>query len=180
MDFKTAVVALHFCGGKGGIIVDPKTLSRGELERLSRGYIQKIRQHIGPAKDVPAPDVNTNGMIMGWMVDEFATCTGQRQPGVITGKPLSIWGSQGRDIATSLGGIYVIEQFLKLTKSSLTGKKIVIQGAGNAGLNFALLADKAGATIIAISDSHGAIYQPNWLDVKKIAEIKAQNKSCPL
>jgi glutamate dehydrogenase/leucine dehydrogenase len=177
MSFKTAVVDLPLGGGKGGIIVDPKTLSRGELERLSRGYIQKIRQHIGPAKDVPAPDVNTNGMIMGWMVDEFATCTGQWQPGVITGKPLSIGGSKWRDIATSLGGMYVLEQFLGYTKESLAGKTIVIQWAGNAGLNFALLASEAGAIITAISDSQGAIYKATGLDVKKIIEIKAQHKS---
>ena len=177
MSFKTAVVDLPLGWGKGWIIVDPKTLSRAELERLSRGYIQQIRKHIWPTKDVPAPDVNTNGMIMGWMVDEFATCTGQWQPGVITGKPLSIWGSKGRDIATSLGGMYVLEQFLWYTKESLAGKTIVIQWAGNAGLNFALLACEAGAIVTAISDSQGAIYKATWLDVKKIMEIKAQNKS---
>lgn len=177
MTFKTAAVDLPLGWGKGGIIVNPKELSKGELERLSRAYIAAIYQHIGPTKDVPAPDVNTDGQIMGWMADEFAKQTGERQPGVITWKPLIIGGSKWRDIATSLGGLFVLERYLEHQKESLKWKKVVIQWAGNAGLNFALLAAWKGAQIIAISDSSGGIYNESWLDISLVEKIKNEGKS---
>ncbi len=176
MSFKTAVVDLPLGGWKGGIIVNPKELSKGELERLSRAYIAAIYQHIGPTKDVPAPDVNTDGQIMAWMADEYAKQTWEWQPGVITGKPLSIGWSKGRDIATSLGWLYVVERYLEANKDSIKGKTIVIQWAGNAWLNFAKLASEKWAIVVAISDSGGAIYDPKGLDIAKIEQIKAQDK----
>lgn len=177
MSFKCATVSIPLGWAKGWIIVNPKELSLWEIERLSRAYIKAIYKHIWPTKDVPAPDVNTNGQIMSWMADEYAKQTGERQPGVITGKPLSIGGSKGRDIATSLGGLYVLQRYFKHHKQTLKGKNVIIQWAGNAGLNFALLAAKEKAKIIAISDSHGAIYNPKWLDIKKIAQLKEKRKS---
>lgn len=140
MSFKCAVADLPLGGGKGGIIFNPKEVSKTELERISRAYIQAIFEHVGPTKDVPAPDVNTDGTIMGWMADEYSKLAGERTPGFITGKPLSIGGSKGRMTATSLGGLFVVETYLKHHKTTLKGKKIVIQGAGNVGLNFAVLA----------------------------------------
>lgn len=177
MSFKCSTVWIPLWWGKGGIIVNPKELSSAELERLSRAYIKAIYKHIWPNKDVPAPDVNTNGQIMAWMTDEYAKQTGEWQPWVITGKPLSIGGSAGRDIATSLGGLYVLKRYFKHHKKHLKNTHIVIQWAGNAGLNFWLLAEEEGAKILAISDSHGAIYNKKWLDMKKIAKLKATKKS---
>ena len=201
MSFKTAVVDLPLGGGKGGIIINPKELSQGELERLSRAYIQGVWKHIGPTKDVPAPDVNTNGQIMAWMADEYAKQTGEWQPWVITGKPLSIGGSAGRGIATALGGLYVLRRYLHLKQSDglpwqgevpkaegfeqqdstwtspLAWKTIIIQGAGNAGLTFAQLAKKDGALIVGISDSRWGIYDANGLDVDKLTELKSSRQS---
>lgn len=177
MSIKTAVVDLPLWGGKWGIVIDPKGLSTSELERLSRAYIQAIRQDIWPSKDVPAPDVNTNGTIMGWMTDEYAKLTGSWQPGVITGKPLTIGGSKGRSTATSLGGLQSLNKYLEHQHDTIQNKVIVVQGAGNVGLNFAVLAAQAWARIVAISDSHGAIYNPNWLDISQIVSIKDANRS---
>lgn len=176
MTFKTAAVDLPLWGGKWGIIVNPKELSKSELERLSRAYIRAIYTHIGPTKDVPAPDVNTDGQIMGWMADEYAKCVGEWQPGVITGKPLPIGWSQWRDVATSLGGLIVLERYLEHQQDTLQNKRIVIQGAGNAGLNFAILAVKKWATITAISDSTGGILHPDGLDIARIEQIKKEGK----
>lgn len=153
MSLKTSVVGLPLGGGKGGIIVDPKALSQAELERLSRTFMQKLAPFIGPDVDVPAPDVNTNPQIMAWMADEYAKVTGKRTPGVITGKPLEVGGSKGRGEATSLGGFFVLDQYLKSIGETIVGKTIIVQGAGNVGLNFAKIAASAGAKVIGISDS---------------------------
>ena len=177
MSFKTAVVDLPLGGGKWGIIVNPKELSQQEIEKLSRAYIQAIRQHIGPTKDVPAPDVNTNGQIMAWMADEYAKITGERQPGVITGKPLSIWWSAGRSIATALWGLYVIRKYLRHHNDSLQSKRVIVQGAGNAGLVFAQLAKEDGARIIGISDSKWGIYHPDGFSIRKLKKLKANKQS---
>jgi len=177
MSFKTAVVNLPLGWWKGGIIVNPKELSMNELEQLSRGFMRKIADHVGPLQDVPAPDVNTNGTIMGWMVDEYSKIKGVWTPGVITGKPLPIGGSKGRMKATSLGGLMTLERYFEHTNDSIKGKKIVVQGAWNVGMWFADLAAQAGAIIIAISDSRGAIVNTNGLDVKQIIELKSSRKS---
>ncbi len=177
MSVKCATLDLPLGGGKWGIIVDPKTLSKHELEALSRGWVQKLYKYIGPLDDVPAPDVNTNGEIMSWMVDEYSKLVGHWTPGAFTGKPLSIGGSLGRDTATAQGGLYVLEAYLKVKWDTLVGKKVVIQWAGNAGLNMIELIAKTGAILIATSDSHGGIYDEDGLDITKIVELKKNKKS---
>jgi len=177
MSIKTATLDLPLGGGKWGIIVDPKTLSKGELERLSRGWVQKLYKYIGPLDDVPAPDVNTNGEIMSWMVDEYSKLVGHWSPGTFTGKPLSIGGSLGRDTATAQGGFYVLEKYLWEYDSTLKGKSLIIQGAGNAGLNMIELIHKAGALLIGTSDSKTALYDENGLDVEQILMLKKEKKS---
>lgn len=177
MSIKTATLDLPLGGGKWGIIVDPKTLSKGELERLSRGWVQKLYKYIGPLDDVPAPDVNTNGEIMSWMVDEYSKLSGHWSPGTFTGKPLSIGGSLGRDTATAQGGFYVLEKYQSEYDSSLEGKTIIIQGAGNAGLNMIELMNEAGAILVGTSDSKTGLYDENGLDVEQIIELKKDKKS---
>lgn len=177
MSIKCATLDLPLGGGKGGIIVNPKELSERELEQLSRGWVQKLYKYIGPLDDVPAPDVNTNGQIMSWMVDEYSRLVGHWTPGTFTGKPLSIGGSLGRDTATAQGGLYVLEAYLTAKKDTLQGKKVVIQGAGNAGLNMIELIDRTGAVLIGTSDSHGGIYDETGLDITQIVELKKNKKS---
>lgn len=177
MSIKCATLDLPLGGGKGGIIVDPKTLSKRELEAVSRGWVQKLYKYIGPLDDVPAPDVNTNGEIMSWFVDEYSKLVGHWTPGTFTGKPLSIGGSLGRDTATAQGGLYVLEAYMKARWDTLVGKKVVIQGAGNAGLNMIELIAKTGAILIGTSDSHGGIYHEEGLDIAKIVELKKNKKS---
>ena len=170
MTLKCAVANIPFGGGKGGIIVDPKKLSKAELEKLSRGYIQKIAQYIGPDKDVPAPDVYTDSQIMSWMLDEFEKINGKHLPGVITGKPIELGGSLGRDKATAQGGVFVLEAAIKALKFS--GKKAAIQGFGNAGSVAAEILYNNGFTIIAVSDSKGGIYSEKGINIAKLMEHK--------
>lgn len=177
MSFKTSVIWLPLGGWKWGIIVNPKELSQTELERLSRAYIDQIREHIWPETDVPAPDVNTNAQIMARMADQYATHVWAWKPGVITGKPLSIWWSAGRWTATAQGGLYVLQTYLAKNNETLKDKKIVIQWAGNAGLNFAQLAIQQWALIVGISDSRGWIYVEKWIDIEQISSLKAERKS---
>lgn len=176
MSIKCATLDLQLGGGKWGIIVNPKELSERELEQLSRGWVQKLYKYIGPLDDVPAPDVNTNGQIMSWMVDEYSKLVGHWAPGTFTGKPLSIGGSLGRDTATAQGWLYVLEAYLTAKKDTLQGKKIVIQWAGNAGLNMIELIDRTGAILIGTSDSHGGIYDESGLDIWQIVELKKNKK----
>ena len=171
MALKCAVVDIPMGGGKGGITVNPKELSKGELERLSRGWVQKMSDILGPNKDVPAPDVNTTGEIMAWMADEFGKITGDKTGAVITGKPIDKGGSLGRDIATAQGGFYAFEALKK--ELSLDKKcSVAIQGFGNAGANAAIIWQNAGHKIIAVSDSQGGIYNPEGLDVIKLVKHK--------
>lgn len=172
MTCKCAVLDLPLGGGKGGIIVNPKELSPGELERLSRAYVDHLAINIGSDRDVPAPDVNTNGQIMAWMVDEYAKVTGTWDPGVFTGKPISIGGSLGRDTATAQGGVYALQTILELAGEKLAGKTIAIQGSGNAGLTAAKLLSEAGAIVVAISDSREAIYQSDGIDAQTVESGK--------
>lgn len=177
MSIKCSTVWIPLWGGKWWIIVNPKELSQTELERLSRAYIWAIAEYIGPTKDVPAPDVNTNGQIMSWMVDEYARITWYRQPGVITWKPLSIGGSKGRTQATSRGGLFALQTYLKSKWETLEWKKIIIQWAGNVWLHFGLLAQEAGAVIIGIWDSKWNIINEEWIDMKKVQDLKSSRKS---
>lgn len=176
MTWKTAVVDIPLGGGKGGVIVDPKTLSQGELERLSRGYMQAIFKFVGADLDVPAPDVNTDSKIMSWMLDEFEKLTGSHQPGVITGKPLSLGGSLVREYATAQGAFYVLNEAVK--KMGLrSDATVAIEGFGNAGAHMAEILQKHGYRIIAVSDSKGIISNCMGLDIAEVKKHKEKTGS---
>ncbi|CAA7603390.1 Glutamate/leucine/phenylalanine/valine dehydrogenase signature [Acididesulfobacillus acetoxydans] len=177
MTFKCAVVGISYGGAKGGVMVDPKQLSRSEMERLSRAYVQAIAPLIGPEKDIPAPDVNTNPQIMSWMMDEFSIIQQHNSFGVITGKPLIIGGSAGRVPATAQGMVYVLEEAMQALKLTLEGANVVIQGYGNAGSYAAKILFDKKAKIVAVSDSQGGIYNPKGLNPFKISEHKAATGS---
>lgn len=168
MTMKCAVVNIPMGGGKGGIIVDPRELSEGELERLTRSYAELLFDFVGPEIDVPAPDVNTTPQIMGWFADEYAKKAGKPTPAVITGKPVEEGGSLGRDKATAQGAVFVLLDTLK--KFSIEKGSVVIQGFGNAGSYLADLLHKEGFKVVAVSDSKGGIYNPDGLDVPKLFE----------
>jgi len=172
MAIKTAVVDIPFGGSKGGIQCDPKTLSKTELERLSRAYIREMKDHIGPYVDCPAPDVNTNPMIMGWMRDEYEKMTGKFAPGVVTGKPLEYGGSLGRDTATARGGYFILEEVMERIALDPKEQRVAIQGFGNAGAAIAKLLHDRGYTIVAISDSKGGIYSKEGIDPVRIKKYK--------
>ena len=176
MSLKCAVANIPMGGGKGGITVDPKLLSKTELEKLSRGWVRGMLPLLGPEKDVPAPDVNTNGEIMSWMVDEYEKLTGEMSGATFTGKPLSNRGSEGREEATSMGGLYVFNA-LKESLNLEGPLTIVVQGLGNVGGNAALLFEADGHKIIALSDSRGAIVNQEGLDVKAVMEFKKETGS---
>jgi glutamate dehydrogenase (NAD(P)+) len=164
MTWKTAVMDLPLGGGKGGIICNPKNMSEREIERLSRAYINAIAWIIGPERDIPAPDVYTTPQIMGWMMDEYSKLRGYTAPGAITGKPLSIWGSLGRDDATARGTWYAIREAAKVLDIDLSKARVAIQGFGNAGTFAATLGvELFGCRIVAISDSRGGIFNANGL-----------------
>ncbi|AMV09561.1 glutamate dehydrogenase [Geobacillus thermoleovorans] len=165
MTIKAGIVGLPYGGGKGGIVCDPRNMSMGELERLSRGYVRAISQIVGPSKDIPAPDVFTNSQIMAWMMDEYSRIREFDSPGFITGKPLVLGGSQGREKATALGVTICIEEAAKKAGIELQGARVIIQGFGNAGNFLAKFLHEAGARVIGISDAYGALYDPNGLDI---------------
>ena len=178
MTWKSAVVNIPYGGGKGGVICDPREMSSGELERLSRGYIDKIWQFIGPQIDIPAPDVYTNPQIMAWMIDEYSKLKGYFSPDVITGKPVAIGGSLGRADATARGGMYVTIEAAKHLNIDLSTATVAVQGYGNAGYNIALLMhDNLGSKIVAVSDSKGGIYNKQGLDPHKVQQHKAETGS---
>ncbi|GMR00506.1 MAG: glutamate dehydrogenase [Zetaproteobacteria bacterium] len=172
MTIKCAIAGLPFGGAKGGVAVNPKELSNLELERLSRGYIRAIADIVGPKRDIPAPDVYTNATIMGWMADEYYQIMRQQLPGVITGKPIHLGGSLGREAATGQGALYVLLQWARQQKLEPGQTTIAVQGFGNAGYQFARLAQQAGFRIVAVSDSKGAVYSEKGLDVNKIMQHK--------
>ncbi len=176
MTIKCAVAGIPMGGGKGGITVDPKNLSKGELERLSRGWVQKLVNNLGPTKDVPAPDVNTTPEIMSWMVDEYEKLTGDKTGATFTGKPLNKGGSEGRGAATGMGGFYVFDALRE--NLGLPEKcKVVIQGFGNVGSNAAEIFEAHGHIVMAVSDSKGGIYNENGLDIKALMEHKKNTGS---
>ncbi|KAA0561195.1 MULTISPECIES: Glu/Leu/Phe/Val dehydrogenase [Bacillaceae] len=165
MSLKCGIVDLPYGGGKGGIICDPRTMSFTELEKLSRGYVRAISQIVGPTKDIPAPDVYTNSQIMAWMMDEYSRLRENDSPGFITGKPIVLGGSQGREKATAQGVTICIDQAAKKRGIDIKGARVVIQGFGNAGSFLAKFMHDAGAKVIAISDAHGALHDPAGLDI---------------
>lgn len=165
MTLKAGIVDLPYGGGKGGVICDPRQMSMGELERLSRGYVRATSQIVGPTKDIPAPDVFTNAQIMAWMMDEYSRMDEFNSPGFITGKPIVLGGSQGRDRATAQGVTIVIEEAAKRRNLAIQGARVVIQGFGNAGSFLAKFMNDLGAKVVGISDANGALYDPEGLDI---------------
>lgn len=177
MTFKNAVIDIPYGGGKGGVICNPKDLSVGELERVSRGYIRAVSRIIGPRIDIPAPDVYTNVNVMAWMLDEYEKISGESSPSMITGKPLELGGSVGRDKSTALGAFYVIQKLCAINKKVCENNSIAIQGFGNAGYNLALFLHNAGHRIMAISDSNGGIVSKAPLNPTEVMHYKNNNKS---
>lgn len=177
MTMKCAVVGIPLGGGKGGIIVDPKTLSLGELERLSRAYIQAIYKYIGPTQDVPAPDVYTTPQIMAWMLDEYEKLVGEHAPGMITGKPLSVGGSEGRGFSTAQGAVYVTGEAVKKMGWTPSDVTVAIQGFGNAGSHMAKILYDMGYKIVAASDSKGGVQNIFGLDVVALEAHKEKTGS---
>jgi len=175
MTIKCAVMNLPYGGGKGAVQVDPRKLSKAELERLSRAYMQAFARTVGPDRDIPAPDVYTNAMVMGWMADEYAQIVGQHEPAVITGKPIALGGSLGRSDATARGGYYLVRHLAK--DLGLNGLRIAVQGFGNAGQHIARLFAADGHKIVAVSDSQGAVESEAGLHVDMLVEAKDQGHS---
>lgn len=174
MTLKCAIVNIPMGGGKGGITVDPKKLSKRELEELSRGWVRGMAEVLGPMKDVPAPDVNTTPEIMGWMADEFEKISGDKTRATFTGKPIALGGSEGRGLATGLGGFYVFDR-LRSNYGIPEGCRVAIQGFGNVGGNAAEIFLEHGHKIIALSDSKSAIVNENGLDIKALFSYKTEN-----
>ncbi|MDF0602399.1 Glu/Leu/Phe/Val dehydrogenase [Psychromarinibacter sp. C21-152] len=173
MTLKCALMNLPFGGGKGGVKVDPKALSPIELERLARGYVRGIFEVLGPDDDIPAPDVNTNGRVMGWMADEYSIIERRRQPAAVTGKPICLGGSAGRVSATGQGALHVLDAWLARQDRAPAETRVAVQGFGNAGAHFASLAHAAGYRVVAVSDSSGAVVREDGLDPGPLRAFKA-------
>lgn len=176
MTFKCAVVNLPFGGAKGGVAVDVKTLSRAELERLSRSYVEGFSRFIGPERDIPAPDMYTNGIVMAWMADEYSTITGHPTPAIITGKPVALGGSLGRDDATGRGGYYVLRHLQAELGVGPEKSRVVLQGFGNASYHCARLLHDEGYRIVGLSDSTSAIYDPDGMDPYAVMDHKTRTR----
>ncbi len=177
MTWKCAVVGIPFGGAKGGVICNPKSMSPGELERLTRRYATEISIMISPRSDIPAPDVNTNPQVMAWIMDTYSMHEGYSTPAVATGKPLSIGGSEGRNDATATGVLFVTRQAAKRIGMSLKGAHVSIQGYGNAGATAARLFHNEGCKIVAVSDTHGGIYNEAGLDPSSVLRHKQEQGS---
>jgi glutamate dehydrogenase (NAD(P)+) len=175
MTWKCALMGLPFGGAKGGVVCDPKQLSRGELERLTRRYTSEIINEIGPEKDIPAPDVGTDASVMAWIFDTYSMNKGHSVLGVVTGKPLSIGGSLGREEATARGALYVIADALEKEGRGLSGLRIAVQGFGNVGRNLARLLHEQGAVVLAVSDSQGGLHAPGGLDIPAVTAWKSEH-----
>ena len=174
MTFKCAVVDIPYGGAKGGITINPKEMSQDELERLTRGYVRAIADFVGPDKDIPAPDVYTNPQVMAWFMDEYSRIKGKNEPAVVTGKPIEIGGSLGRDTATAQGGFYVFENIIKKLRTKKNEITIAVQGFGNAGMHFAKIAHNAGYKVVAITDSKGGIYNEKGMDIEAVISHKKE------
>ncbi|HET9436195.1 MAG TPA: Glu/Leu/Phe/Val dehydrogenase [Candidatus Limnocylindrales bacterium] len=175
MTWKCAVVGIPYGGGKGGVIVDPKQMSMREVEALTRRFFTEIEVLVGPEKDIPAPDVNTNAQIMAWMMDTYSMHAGYTVPGVVTGKPISLGGSEGRNEATARGTVYCIVEAARHLGIELNKAKVAVQGFGNAGSIAAQLIVAEGSTVVAVSDSTGGIHNPNGLDIAKVINWKKEH-----
>jgi glutamate dehydrogenase len=178
MTIKCAVIDIPMGGGKGGITVDPKQLSAGELEQLTRMFTRRIADVIGPMKDVPAPDVNTNPQVMAWIKDEYGKLIGRQAPAVVTGKAIADGGSQGRNEATALGGVYALIAYLRARGKEPAGMTVAVQGYGNAGRIAARLLAERGCRVVAVSDSQGGCYFPaGFTDLAELERIKDETKT---
>lgn len=165
MTLKAGIVDLPYGGGKGGVVCDPRQLSMREIENISRGYVRAISQIVGPTKDIPAPDVYTNSQIMAWMMDEYSRIREFDSPGFITGKPLALGGSHGREKATAQGVTICIHEAAKKRNIDIKGARVIVQGFGNAGSYLSKFMHDAGATVVGISDAYGGLYDPAGLDI---------------
>lgn len=174
MTWKCAVVGIPYGGAKGGVKVDAKKLSMRELENLTRRYTSELIPIIGPDTDIPAPDVNTNPQVMAWLMDTYSMNVGHSVPGVTTGKPIVLGGSEGRNEATGRGVVFAIEEAVRDMQFDLEGARVSVQGFGNVGANAAELISELGARVVAISDSRGGIYNPNGLDVRQVIRYKEE------
>src|SRR5207245_2144465 len=172
MTWKCAIVNIPFGGAKGGIVCDPHKLSKNELERLTRRYAYEISPIIGPDRDIPAPDVYTDAQVMAWIMDTYSMTHGNNAPGVVTGKPLFLGGSLGRNEATARGCLFVIRAAAKVKQIELKGAAVAVQGFGNAGSIAAELLHAEGCKIVAVSDSKGGISNPNGLEIPALVEFK--------
>ena len=177
MTWKCALVNIPFGGAKGGVVCDPKALSPAELEDLTRRYTTEISPVIGPDADIPAPDVGTNGQIMAWIMDTYSMHRGHTVPAVVTGKPTSIGGSEGRLDATGLGIVLVTEEALKRRNETLAGKRVVVQGFGNVGSAAARIFHRHGASVVAVSDVQGGVHNSTGLDIPALVSHAARNGS---
>ncbi len=174
MTWKCAVVGIPYGGAKGGVICDPKQMTAQQLETLTRRYTTEISLLIGPDRDIPAPDVNTNAQTMAWIMDTFSMHAGHTVPAVVTGKPLSIGGSEGRSEATARGAVYTILEAAKAIGLDLDGARVVVQGYGNAGMHSAKLMAELGATVVGVSDTSGGIHNAKGLDTAKVEAFKRE------
>lgn len=175
MSLKTSLLKIPYGGAKGGVRINPKELSEGEIERVARGYVRAMFENIGPQVDIPAPDVNTNPQTMAWMMDEYERILGEKAPGSFTGKPIEVGGSLGRDKSTARGAFFIIrERFKDVDKSNI---KVAIQGFGNAGSHLAKMMVEEGFKIVSVSDSKTAVLNYDGLDVDKLIEYKSNGKS---
>jgi glutamate dehydrogenase (NAD(P)+) len=175
MTWKCAVVGIPYGGGKGGVIVDPKKLSMKELEGLSRRFFTEIEVLVGPERDIPAPDVNTTPQVMAWFMDTYSMHQGYTVPGVVTGKPISLGGSEGRNEATARGCVYTIIEAARHLDIDLEKATVAVQGFGNAGSIAARLIEKLGSTVVAVSDSTGGIHNPAGLDINRVIGWKKEH-----
>ncbi len=177
MTWKCAVVNIPYGGAKGGVACNPKTMSRGEIQRMTRRYTSELINVFGPRTDIPAPDVYTNPQIMSWIMDTYSMSVGYAEPGVVTGKPIAVGGSQGRNEATSRGCVFSIYALLRVLKSNLDEQTVAVQGYGNVGYHAAQILQDGGAKIIAASDSIGGVYNPKGLDSRALMEHKEESGS---
>jgi glutamate dehydrogenase (NAD(P)+) len=175
MTWKCALTGIPFGGAKGGVVVDPKALSRDELERMTRRFTSEIINEIGPEKDIPAPDVGTNARVMAWIFDTYSMNKGHSVLGVVTGKPLTIGGSLGREEATARGALYCVREAVRKQGKQLAGQRVVVQGFGNVGSYLAKFIAEEGAIVIAVSDSRGGVYNPNGIDIGAALTHKAEH-----
>jgi glutamate dehydrogenase (NAD(P)+) len=177
MTWKCATVGIPYGGGKGGVVCDPKSLSRGELERLTRRFAFEIAPIIGPDSDIPAPDVYTDEQTMAWIMDTISMVRGHTELGVVTGKPIALGGSQGRAEATARGCLYALREACRVKGVSLKGARVAVHGFGNAGANIARLVDADGAVVVALCDSRSGVYAEGGIDVNTALRHKAQTKA---